>query len=85
MFNGSSTFYYLFVLFLCQISVGFTCSCIYVSHGFILYFSGGQEDCTSYMLTDCLPSNCKKNTFEEYILTNLLTQEAPPHTNFKLL
>ena len=44
---------------------------IYVSHGFILFFWG--QFCTSYMLTDCFPSNCKKNnTFEEYILTNLL-------------
>ena len=47
-YNGlcSSTFYYLFVLFLCLISVGFTSSCIYVSHGFILYWGTGW---TSFM------------------------------------
>ena len=35
----------------------------------VLSCIGGQV-WTSYMLTDRLPSNCIKNTFEEYILTN---------------
>ena len=67
MFNGSSTLYYLFVLFLCLISVGFTSSCIYVSHGFILYWGTSW---TSYMANWLSPFKLyKKNTFEEYILT----------------
>ena len=63
--------------FMCLISVCFTCSCIYVSHGFVLWFFGGQFY-TSYMLTDFLPSNCKKTILLKN--TYLLTQEAPPHT-----
>ena len=70
---------YLF-FFLCLISVGFTCSCIYVSRGFILYFFGGQV-WTGYMLTDRLPSNCKNKPFEEYILTYLLTYSRSTTTH----
>ena len=70
------TFYFLFVLFfLYLISVCFTCSCIYVSRGFILFFfwGGGGGFWTSYMLTDCLPSNCKKTIRlkNTYLLTSL--------------
>ena len=39
---------------------------------FILYFLGGQ-DWTSYMLTDCLPSNCKKKLLKNTYLLNYLT------------
>ena len=63
----------LFIIYLVfgLISVGFTCSCIYVSHGFILYSFWGQ-DWTSYMLADCLPSNCKKTFLKNtYLLTYL--------------
>ena len=67
------------LFFLCLISVCFTCSCIYVSHGFILCFlsvgGGGGEVWTSYTLTDCLPSNCKK----QYLLTYLLKKHHHTH------
>ena len=83
MFNGSFTFYYLFVLFLCLISFGFTSSCIYVSHGFILYWGTGLDK----LHANCLsPFKFHKKILlkNTYLLTNLLTQEAPPHTNLKL-
>ena len=58
------SFCFMFELvYVCLISVCFTCSCIYVSHGFILCFLGGG----GAVLTVSLQI-VKNNTFEEYIL-----------------
>ena len=73
----------IYLFFVCMISAGFTCSCIYVSHGLILYFFGGQV-WTSYMPTDCLSSNCKKIYFwriHTYLLTYLLKKHHHTQTS----
>ena len=79
MFNGSSTFYYLFVLFCVSDFCRFYLFLYLYISWFYLVFFGGQ-DWTSYMLTDCLTSNCKK-TFEEYVLTSLLKKHHRTQTS----
>ena len=84
MFNGSSTFYYSFVLFFVS---DFCWVLLLLVSMYLMVLSciGGQTGLATW-LTDCLPSNCIKKILlkNTYLLANLLTQEAPPHTNFKL-
>ena len=69
--------FYLFCFFVPDFCLFYLFLYLCISWFYLVFFwgggGGGGEFWNSYMLTDCLPSNCKKNnTFEEYILTNLL-------------
>ena len=60
----------LFIIYLFFFCVWFLSVLLLLVSMYLMVLSciGGQV-WTSYMLTDCVPSYCIKNTFEEYILT----------------